>query len=90
MRIVRFSAAIALSIWVASCGQAPPGPQGNQGPPGPAGAQGVAGTPGPAGPPGSAGPAGPQGAPGSQGPRVLHRRVHPGRRAACGILQRQG
>ena len=59
---------IALSVFLASCGQGPPGPKGDSGPAGPQGSKGDRGSPGPAGLAGPAGAAGPQGAQGPQGP----------------------
>jgi hypothetical protein len=58
----RLSAVVALCVLVAGCGEGPPGPKGEAGPPGPPGPKGDAG---PAGPPG---PAGLQGPPGQPGP----------------------
>lgn len=65
MRPVVSVGVIALSIFLASCGQGPPGPKGDSGPAGPQGAKGDTGLPGPKG---DLGPAGPQGAKGDTGP----------------------
>jgi Collagen triple helix repeat (20 copies) len=89
MRPVVFMGVIALSIFLASCGQGPPGPKGDAGSAGPQGAKGDTGAPGPqgakgdAGPPGPAGVAGPAGVPGPQGPagtqiRIVERTVEEG------------
>jgi hypothetical protein len=53
---------VALSLWMAGCGQ---GPKGDAGPPGPPGERGEAGPSGPPGPKGDPGPPGPTGPPGS-------------------------
>jgi len=58
MRCLIITAAIALSLSVASCGKPEQGPKGDQGPTGPAGPKGDPGEPGA---PGVQGPAGPQG-----------------------------
>jgi len=55
MRLFAFMGIMALSLFLASCGQGPPGPKGDPGPPGAQGAKGDRGPPGPAG---LAGPAG--------------------------------
>jgi hypothetical protein len=55
MRPVVFMYIVALSVFLASCGQGPPGPKGDPGPAGLRGERGDTGAPGPAG---LAGPAG--------------------------------
>jgi Collagen triple helix repeat (20 copies) len=85
MRPVVFMGVIALSVFLASCGQGPPGPKGDAGPTGPEGAKGDTGPPGPAGlagPAGVAGPQGPQGPAGTPGLssqiRIVERTVEEG------------
>ena len=68
MRPVVFMGVMALSVFLASCGQGPPGPKGDSGPAGPQGARGDTGAPGPAGLAGPANVEGPQGPKGPQGP----------------------
>src|SRR3954462_1436808 len=63
----RVAAAIALSLFVASCGEGTQGPTGHAGASGPAGEKGDVGPPGPTGaqgPKGDPGPPGPSGPPG--------------------------
>jgi hypothetical protein len=82
MRPVVFIGVIALSIFLASCGQGPPGPKGDSGPAGSQGAKGDTGPPGPAGPAGPAGVPGPQGPAGTPGLsshiRIVERTVEEG------------
>lgn len=66
--MLRMLIALALSAWLAGCGQSPqqlakgdPGPKGPPGAAGPPGPQGPVGLPGPAGPAGAQGPTGPPG-----------------------------
>jgi hypothetical protein len=60
--------AIALSLGLASCGEAQQGPKGEQGVAGPAGEKGDSGPAGPTGPQGAKGEPGPPGPPGPVGP----------------------
>jgi hypothetical protein len=64
---VRAAVAIALSLFLASCGDAP-APKGEPGPAGPPGEKGDAGPPGPPGPQGAKGDPGPPGPSGPPGP----------------------
>ena len=80
MRPGVFMGGIALSVFLASCGQGPPGPKGDTGPAGPQGVKGDAGPPGPAGAAGPQGAKGPQGPPGTPGLssqiRIVEHTVH--------------
>jgi hypothetical protein len=75
MRPVTFMGVIALSVFLTSCSQGPPGPKGDPGPAGPQGAKGDTGPPGAAGLAGPAGVAGPQGPPGPAGTPGLSSQV---------------
>ena len=67
---------IALTVFLASCGQGPSGPKGDAGPTGPQGAKGDTGPPGPAGVAGPQGAQGPPGTPGSSSQiRIVERTV---------------
>ena len=79
MRAVHLVSVLAMTVLLASCGQAPPGPKGDKGD---KGEQGVAGAQGSAGPVGSAGLAGAKGEGGDRGA--------PGQTGATGATGAQG
>jgi hypothetical protein len=67
MRALHLVSILAMTVLLASCGQAPPGPKGDKGDKGEAGVAGPAGPAGPAGEKGERGETGVAGAPGATG-----------------------